>query len=67
MDLDAGTELYFMVYDNGADTGLGMNATAVTDGDSKALLEDAYNIKVVEAGTYTFTVDAETMTITITK
>lgn len=67
MDLDAGTELYFMVYDNGADTGLGMNATAVTDGDSKALLEDAYNIKVAEAGTYTFTVDAETMTITITK
>ncbi len=67
MDLDAGTELYFMVYDNGADTGLGMNGTAVTDDASKALLEEAYNIKVAEAGTYTFTVDAETMTITVSK
>ena len=67
MDLDAGTELYFMVFDNGADTGLGMNATAVTDDASKALLEEAYNIKVKDAGTYTFTVDADTMTITVTK
>ncbi len=67
MDLDAGIELYFMVYDNGADTGLGMNATAVTDDASKALLEEAYNIKVKDAGSYTFTVDADTMTITVTK
>ena len=67
MELDAGIELYFMVYDNGADTGLGMNATAVTDDASKALLEEAYNIKVKDAGTYTFTVDADTMTITVTK
>lgn len=67
MDLDAGIELYFMVYDNGADTGLGMNATAVVDDASKALLEEAYNIKVKDAGTYTFTVDADTMTITVTK
>lgn len=67
MDLDAGIELYFMVFDNGADTGLGMNATAVTDDASKALLEEAYNIKVAEAGTYTFTVDAGTMTITVTQ
>ena len=67
MELDAGIELYFMVYDNGADTGLGMNATAVTDDASKALLEEAYNIKVKDAGTYTFTVDADTMTITVTQ
>ncbi len=67
MDLDAGIELYFMVYDNGADTGLGMNGSAVVDEASKALLEEAYNVKVAEAGTYTFTVDAETMTITVTK
>lgn len=67
MDLDAGIELYFMVYENGEDTGLGMNATAVTDDASKALLEEAYNIKVAEAGTYTFTVDADTMTITVAK
>lgn len=67
MDLDAGIELYFMVFDNGADTGIGMNATAVTDDASKALLEEAYNIKVAESGSYTFTVDADTMTITVTK
>ena len=67
LDLDAGTELYFMVWDNGADTGLGMNATAVVDDASKALLEEAYNIKVKDAGTYTFTVDADTMTITVSK
>lgn len=67
MDLEAGTELYFMVYENGADTGLGMNAESVVDEASKALLESGYNVKVLDAGTYTFTVDAETMTITVTK
>lgn len=67
MDLDAGIELYFMVYDNGVDTGLGLNAESVVDDASKALLEDAYNVKVAEAGTYTFTVDADAMTITVTK
>ena len=67
MELEAGTELYFMVFDNGEDTGLGMNATAVTEDASKALLEEAYNIKVKDAGTYTFTVDADTMTITVSK
>lgn len=67
MDLDAGIELYFMVYDNGADTGLGMNGSAVVDDASKALLEEAYNVKVLDAGTYTFTVDADTMTITVAK
>lgn len=67
MELAAGTELYFMVYDNGADTGLGMNATAIKDDASKALLEEAYNIKVKDAGTYTFTVDADAMTITVAK
>lgn len=66
-ELAAGTELYFMLWENGADTGVGMNSTAVTDDASKALLEEAYNVKVKEAGTYTFTVNAETLTITITK
>ena len=56
-----------MVFDNGADTGLGMNGSAVTDEASKALLEEAYNVKVAADGTYTFTVDAETMTITVEK
>lgn len=67
MDLDAGIELYFMIYDNGEDTGLGINAEGVVDDASKALLEEAYNVKVKDAGTYTFTVDADSMTITITK
>ena len=67
MDLEAGTELYFMVYENGADTGLGLKTENVVDDASKALLEDGYNVKVAEAGSYTFTVDADTMTITVTK
>lgn len=67
MDLEAGTELYFMVYENGTDTGLGLKTENVVDDASKALLEDSYNVKVAEAGTYTFTVDADTMTITVTK
>ena len=66
-ELAAGTELYFMLWENGTDTGVGMNSTAVKDDASKALLEDAYNVKVKEAGTYTFVVDAENLTITITK
>lgn len=67
-ELAAGTELYFMVWDNGADTGIGMNSSAVTDASSQALLkEGAYNVQVSEAGTYTFTVDADSLTIVITK
>lgn len=66
-ELEAGTELYFMVWDDGADTGIGMNATAVVDEASLALLTENYNIKVTEAGTYTFTVDVTTLTITVTK
>lgn len=67
-ELDAETELYFMVWDNGADTGIGMNSTAVVDDASKALIDtEANNVKVLEAGTYTFTVDADTLTIVITK
>ena len=67
MDLAAGTELYFMVFDNGADTGLGLNGSAIIDDASKQLVEDAYNVKVRDDGQYTFTVNAETMTITVTK
>lgn len=67
-ELEAGTELYFMIWDDGADTRIGMNSTAVVDADSQALLEEgAYNVKVAEAGTYTFTVDAAALTIKITK
>ena len=67
MDLDAGIELYFMVWDSGKDTGLGMNGSNVADDGSRALLEDAYNVKVLDAGTYTFTVDADKMSISVSK
>lgn len=67
MDLEAGTELYFMVWDSGKDTGLGMNGSNVKDKASKALLEDAYNVKVAETGTFTFTVDAEKMEVAVTQ
>lgn len=67
LDLDAGTELYFMVWDSGKDTGLGMNGSCVANDGSRALLEDAYNVKVLDAGTYTFTVDADALQISVTK
>lgn len=67
LDLDAGTELYFMVWDSGKDTGLGMNGSNVANDGSRALLEDAYNVKVLDAGSYTFTVDADKMEVSVTK
>lgn len=66
-ELEAGTELYFMFWDNGVDTGIGMNSEAVADDASKALLEDAYNVKVKDGGEYTFTVDADSRTIIVSK
>ena len=66
MELEAETELYFMVWDDGTDTGLGLNYANVTE-DSKALLMEAYNVQVKDAGSYTFTVDADAMTIAVTQ
>ncbi|MBQ8327804.1 MAG: hypothetical protein IJX86_12135 [Lachnospiraceae bacterium] len=66
MDLEAGTELYFMVWDDGTDTGLGLKYENVTEA-SKAVLAEAYNVQVKDAGSYTFTVDADAMTIDVTK
>lgn len=65
--LAAGTELYFMVWDGDTDTGIGMNSSAVTDEASKALLEEAYNVKVAEDGDYTFIVDVDALSIVISK
>lgn len=68
MELDAGTQLCFMVFDGGVDTGLVLKDENVTDDASRALLGDAGgNIIVAEAGTYTFTVDAGTMGVTVAK
>lgn len=67
MELEAGTELYFMIWDSDEDTGMGLKGAAVTDDASKALLEAADNVKVAEAGTYTFTADLDAMTISVAK
>lgn len=67
LDLEEGTELYFMVWDSGKDTGIGMNGSCVADDGSRALLEDAYNVKVLDAGSYTFTVDADKLEISVEK
>jgi len=66
MELPAQTELYFMIWDDGLDTGLGLKYDNVTD-DTKSLLEDSYNVKVAADGTYTFEVDANLMTIKVSK
>lgn len=67
MELAAGTELYFMVYEDGNDTEIGIKYENVKDDASKALLEESYNVKVPEDGTYTFTVDAAELTLAVTK
>ena len=68
MELDAGTQLCFMVFDGGVDTGLVLKDENVTDEASRALLGDAGgNVVLAEAGTYTFTVDADTMSVTVAK
>lgn len=64
-EFEEGTELYFMIWDNDTDTGLGMKYSSV-DEESKALLIEADNVKLAKTATYTFTVDAENMTINIT-
>ena len=55
-----------MVWDDGTDTGLGLNYANVTE-DSKTFLMEAYNVQVKDAGSYTFTVDADAMTIAVTQ
>ncbi|MBQ7360648.1 MAG: hypothetical protein IJW63_11220 [Lachnospiraceae bacterium] len=67
MDLAAGTELYFSVFEGDADTGFGLKAENVVDDASKALLKEAYNVTVAEDGTYTFTVDLNAYTISVAK
>ena len=62
----AGCELYFMVWDNGADTGIGMKYSSV-DEASKALLTEADNVKIAADGVYTITADVNTYTLKVTK
>lgn len=69
MDLDAATELCFSGYDGDTDTGLIMKEPNVKDDASKALITstDGNNIKITDAGNYTFTVNGDTLDVTITK
>lgn len=68
MELAADTELCFMVYEDGNDTGIVLKAMHVVDDASKALLTDNLNnVQVKEAGNYTFTVDPVNMTVVVTK
>lgn len=67
MELAAGTEVYFSVFEDDTDTGFGLKAENVADDASKALLKEAYNVTVAEDGTYTFTVDLNAYTISVTK
>jgi hypothetical protein len=67
MNLSAGTELYFSIFDGDTDTGFGLKAENVTDEASKALLEESENVKVASDGVYTFTVDLAANTITVKK
>ncbi len=68
MELAADTELCFSVFDGDSDTGIVLKESNVTDEASKALIaKTGNNIKTAAAGTYTFTVDLTTMTVTVTK
>ena len=67
MELAAGTEVYFMVWNDGKDTEIGLKGENVKDADSNALLEGGYNVKVKDAGNYTFTVDLDAFTISVAK
>lgn len=68
MELEADTEVCFMIYDNGNNTDIVLKEGNVKDESSLALLKlNGNNIQVAETGNYTFTVDADNMSITLTK
>jgi len=68
MDLAADIELCFSVFEGEEDTGIVLKEENVTDDASKAIIaQTGNNIKTVEAGSYTFTVDLDAMTVTVTK
>ena len=68
LDLDADTEVCFMVYDNGEETGIVLKEANVTEEALKAFIKsNGNNIQVAESGSYTFTVDADSMSVTLAK
>ena len=57
-----------MVYDNGENTDIVLKEGDVIEETSLALMKsNGNNIQVAEAGNYTFTVDADNMSVTLTK
>lgn len=67
-ELEAGTEVCLMIFEDGVDTGLVLKEENVTDTNSLGLLtESGNNIKVSETATYTITANLSDMTVTITK
>ena len=67
-ELEAGTEVCLMIFEDGVDAGLVLKEENVTDEASLGLLtESGNNIKVSETATYTITANLSDMTVTITK
>ena len=68
MDLEADTEVCFMIYDNGADTGIVLKEANVTDEASLTLMKsNGNNVQVAEAGSYTFTVNVDDMSVSVAR
>ncbi len=68
MDLEADTEVCFMIYEDGKDTGIVLKESNVSDDASKALLaENGNNVQVLESGSYTFIVDVTAMSVKVVK
>jgi len=68
MELEADTEVCFMVYDNDTDTGIVLKESNVSDEASLALMKsNGNNVQLAEAGAYTFTVNADDMSVTVAK
>ncbi len=66
MDLTAGTELCFSVYEKEEDTGKVLKEENVTAG-KELLAENGNNIQISEDGSYTFTANLDDMTVEISK
>ena len=66
MDLTAGTELCFSVFEKEEDTGIVLKEENVTAGGD-LLAENGNNVQVSEDGSYTFTVNLDDMTVEVSK
>ena len=67
LDLEADTELCFSVFEGDEDTGLVLKEENVDDASKAILADNGNNIQVPESGTYNFTLDLSSMTVTVSK